>query len=56
MQSRMIKAANGVDFYLSLSDFGTCYIIVVDGYTGSISMRYFTEYASALLFIDRLDR
>jgi hypothetical protein len=56
MQSRTIVAANGLVFYLSVSAFGTMYIIVVDPYTGEIDMRYFIDYFDALLFIDRLDR
>jgi hypothetical protein len=56
MQSRTIVTANGLVFYLSVSPFGTLYIIVVDPYTGEIDMRYFIEYSDALLFIDRLDR
>jgi hypothetical protein len=44
----------GLNFYLSLSDTGVCYIIVYDVFTAEAQMRYFTNVSRALRFINNL--
>ena len=44
----------GLNFYLSLSDIGVCYIIVYDVFNAEAQMRYFTNVNLALRFINNL--
>ena len=44
----------GLNFYLSLSDRGVCYIIVYDVFNAQAQMRYFTNVNLALRFINNL--
>ena len=44
----------GLNFYLSLSDIGVCYIIVYDAFNAEAQMRYFTNVNLALRYINNL--
>ena len=45
---------NGIHIHLSMSNYNTCYIFVNDIYDNRLTMRYFTDMASALEFINTL--
>lgn len=46
--------AQGLHVHLSMADTGSVYIIIRDIYTGSVTMRWFTQYQEVVTWLQKL--
>ena len=54
MYTRDWITATGIHIHLSMSDSDTCYIFVNDIYGNQLTMKYFTDIAGAVNFINNI--